>query len=660
MSRPEPTWQTSKERKKSKGDQKFESQRDRTDSKDEDELGHLDEDGKHEHFDPNEMRSHVSDGDEHPSSSAPCRRIYDVRMAVVGNVDSGKSTLIGSMISGKLDDGRGLSRSKVFLHQHEAASGRTSCISQHIMGFDTQHKAVHQPVAASASSAAKNKSWKEVVSASRSIMTFIDLAGHEKYLKTTIAGLTGCFPDYALIIINSLAGVTKMTREHLGVSLALDIPLICIITKIDLAPENVLSRTKSQLTKILKSQAAKNKVPLLIRGQEDIQTALKDTSGKVVPIFLVSCVSGANLPLLLDFLSFLKPRRAWGKQAREQAMVAALQMEHAHDQAAASSSASSSSSSSSSSTKDQSSASPQAPSPSSSEASTPTSSTRALPEQGGDQQRHPSTPPHAAKADAKMVTDQESKVEDEEFKGHQQADLEPAEFHVDETFNVSGVGVVISGTVASGVIRINSHLLLGPYPDNTFKEVVVRSLQCKRVSVEECHAGDSCAMSLRMSHKRKDKDALSRASIRRGMVLVDPAVKPKGVRAFEAEVHVLHHPTTIKLHYQAVIHCGILRQTACIYHIDKDCLRTGDHALVRFRFMLRHEWLHAGSTFIFREGNTKGIGRIVRLIDDEEYEASMQGRQAPVPVEQGREVEAEGHGAKPRAEEHHKPPLSAS
>lgn len=147
---------------------------------------------------------------EHVGAKA---NFFDVRVAVVGNVDSGKSTLIGTLTSGALDNGRGLARSKVFIHAHELGTGRTSAISQHLMGFDTEGKPVHQTVAASAQSVAKTKSWAQVVHSSRSVMTFIDLAGHEKYLKTTIAGLTGSHPDYALVIINSLAGVTKMTRE---------------------------------------------------------------------------------------------------------------------------------------------------------------------------------------------------------------------------------------------------------------------------------------------------------------------------------------------------------------------------------------------------------------------------------------------------------------
>ena len=34
----------------------------------------------------------------------------DMRIAVVGNVDSGKSTIVGVLTSGKLDNGRGLAR----------------------------------------------------------------------------------------------------------------------------------------------------------------------------------------------------------------------------------------------------------------------------------------------------------------------------------------------------------------------------------------------------------------------------------------------------------------------------------------------------------------------------------------------------------------------
>lgn len=55
----------------------------------------------------------------------------EVRVAIIGNVDSGKSTMVGVLTRSMLDDGRGLARSKVFRHNHEEATGRTSSIGQH-------------------------------------------------------------------------------------------------------------------------------------------------------------------------------------------------------------------------------------------------------------------------------------------------------------------------------------------------------------------------------------------------------------------------------------------------------------------------------------------------------------------------------------------------
>ena len=50
-------------------------------------------------------------------------------IAVCGPVDAGKSSLIGVLTSGELDDGRGFARNKILVHPHERESGRTSHIS---------------------------------------------------------------------------------------------------------------------------------------------------------------------------------------------------------------------------------------------------------------------------------------------------------------------------------------------------------------------------------------------------------------------------------------------------------------------------------------------------------------------------------------------------
>jgi len=136
----------------------------------------------------------------------------------------------------------------------------------------------------------KTKQWRDVCAKSKTLVTFIDLAGHEAYLKTTIAGLTGTYPDYAIVVVNSLAGISKMTKEHLGIVLALELPLIIVVTKIDLCPANVFERTKAQLFKVLRSPAAGSKLPVHVRNDDDVKMVVeKIDSGRVCPLVCVMC-----------------------------------------------------------------------------------------------------------------------------------------------------------------------------------------------------------------------------------------------------------------------------------------------------------------------------------------------------------------------------------
>ena len=75
--------------------------------------------------------------------------VPEVRCAVVGNVDSGKSTTLGVLTrgtslrprfhlsyfycpAGALDDGRGRARVALFRHKHEIESGRTSSVGMEV------------------------------------------------------------------------------------------------------------------------------------------------------------------------------------------------------------------------------------------------------------------------------------------------------------------------------------------------------------------------------------------------------------------------------------------------------------------------------------------------------------------------------------------------
>lgn len=59
-------------------------------------------------------------------------QIIEVRLAVVGNVDAGKSSMLGVLTRGVLDDGRGKARVNLFRHKHEIESGRTSSVGMEV------------------------------------------------------------------------------------------------------------------------------------------------------------------------------------------------------------------------------------------------------------------------------------------------------------------------------------------------------------------------------------------------------------------------------------------------------------------------------------------------------------------------------------------------
>ena len=71
--------------------------------------------------------------------------------------------------------------------------------------------------------------------------------------------------------------------------------------------------------------------------------------------------------------------------------------------------------------------------------------------------------------------------------------------------------------------------------------------------------------------------------------------------------------------FQAMVHVGSVRQTAAIMEMyDKDQIRTGDKARCRFRFVRHPEFIREDARIVFREGRTKAVGKVLKLIDRED------------------------------------------
>jgi len=228
----------------------------------------------------------------------------EIKIATGGGVDAGKSTTIGVLISGHLDDGRGSSRAKVLNFKHELQSGRSSSIAQQILGYDPEGSAVNHDCSI------KKMSWPEIAARSSKVIKFFDLCGHTKYGRTTIRGMISNSVDYAIVAVGANMGARGNTREHISICLTLRIPIIIFLTKIDLgekAPDK-MEKTLDEIKKIF-SQPGTRKMIFPVENVSDAVVASKNIKGgDIVPLFKTSNVRGDGLPLVHEFLNMVRPR----------------------------------------------------------------------------------------------------------------------------------------------------------------------------------------------------------------------------------------------------------------------------------------------------------------------------------------------------------------
>lgn len=178
--------------------------------------------------------------------------------------------------------------------------------------------------------------------------------------------------------------------------------------------------------------------------------------------------------------------------------------------------------------------------------------------------------------------------------------------YIDRTYSITGVGAVASGTVKSGVVEAGDELLLGPLSDGSFAEVEVRSIEMHYHRVEEAQSGRIVGIALK---------GVREADIERGMVLLPREADPDPVREFDAEVMVLNHPTRIATGYEPVIHVETVSE-AGVFTPAEGRLLPGDTGSTRVRFKFRPYLVEEGQRFVFREGQSKGVGTVTDVNPD--------------------------------------------
>ncbi|KAH7393875.1 hypothetical protein DE146DRAFT_757358 [Phaeosphaeria sp. MPI-PUGE-AT-0046c] len=288
----------------------------------------------------------ASTSNDRTSSSGvdnPKQSVEQLRVSVTGATMSGKSSLIGTLSTATLDNGRGKSRLSLLKHRHEIASGMTSSVTQELIGYrdvTDQNDAVSTQVIGYGSS--DISSWIDIhasVDAAQTgrLIILSDSAGHPRFRRTTVRGIVGWQPHWTLLCIpaddtddnsgktgasptsQALLGAATadvdLSRAHLQLCLNLGLPLVIVITKYDMATKAGLRQTLSKILSVLKEAGRKPCIVSDLTGGtaepdlhsispeelQEISGIAKDISNTpliTVPIVLTSSLKGTGMTKL--------------------------------------------------------------------------------------------------------------------------------------------------------------------------------------------------------------------------------------------------------------------------------------------------------------------------------------------------------------------------
>ena len=226
-------------------------------------------------------------------------KYQEIKMGTFGEESSGKSTTTSVLINNTLDDGKGLMSKKNYKSQHEIQCGKSLYISHLILGLDNDNNPINE------------NDLNELIKKSSKFINIYDMGGCDKAMKNTLSLISPDYIDYALLFIDYKKGATENTRKLFSLNNSVHIPIICIITKIDLIKDRNEKELMDFIEKNIKylSSVNPNLKSLLIRDTSEVHDYISKLNNNGIenylPVICVSNVNGNNIELLKYLITLL-------------------------------------------------------------------------------------------------------------------------------------------------------------------------------------------------------------------------------------------------------------------------------------------------------------------------------------------------------------------
>jgi len=448
----------------------------------------------------------------------------DISIATAGSVDSGKSTFVGVLSTGNLDNGNGLARTSVAQHPHEISSGKTSSISM-------RHYIIKEKLRA---------------------ITFIDLCGHEKYFKTTASGVCGYFPDYSFVMISANRGILPMTKQHFTLLSAANVPIIIMVTRCDITPQDIYEQTLSHIEKYIKSSLKLSSIIINnfyknttnVELSDVLKLLPKDQSKQTfVPIISISNKTGYYIDFVKNLLNSLEPRDMWSNFDTKQINSPQSDIDSA--------------------------------------------------------------------CNNRIIKGFMTHMDKKFFKNPSTNNL--SVFYIDGVYSPPGVGIVVTGKNRNCELSVGDVVYIGPI-NKEFKEFRIRGIHNDvRQKITTSFHHDRSSIALAGDKEFTSKQYIKPGMV---IIKNKKLIDTNMCYRFNAAITILNHSSTIKTNYTPMMHIGNVKQCARlimdpVYNDGKDCISSKDYAFVTFKFKFKPALLEPYQIFIFKSGYIQGIGVIL-------------------------------------------------